>query len=77
MKKQPDSVRPFRSREEYLAATYRVDELIDVVERPDSPEADEMTVLLLLIKEYDSRHYKLPKLSTQDVIRMGYCKNAT
>ncbi|WP_157097970.1 helix-turn-helix domain-containing protein [Niabella ginsenosidivorans] len=36
---------------------------------PNSPEYDELGVLILLIKDYDERHYSLPAVDILEVIK--------
>ena len=51
------SVRPLRSEEDYEAALARIDMLMDA--QPDTPEDDEMEVLLGLVERYEDTHYSV------------------
>jgi len=36
---------------------------------PNTPESDEMDLLIVLIKDYDDKHYQLPELNALAVIK--------
>ena len=47
-------IRPIRTEEDYEAALSRIDDLMD--SEPDSPEGEELEVLVDLVELYESRH---------------------
>jgi HTH-type transcriptional regulator/antitoxin HigA len=36
---------------------------------PNSPEYDELDLLMVLVKDYDDKHYQLPELNALEVIK--------
>jgi len=36
---------------------------------PDTPEYDELQLLILLVEDYDNKHYNLPELDVLDIIK--------
>jgi HTH-type transcriptional regulator / antitoxin HigA len=48
-------VKPIRTAEDYDAAMARIEKLWDVP--PDSPESDELEILLALTGAYETKHY--------------------
>lgn len=55
------------SKKDYNKAVKRVMEIFHV--EPNTPEDDELGVLVLLIKDYDDRHYPLPELDPLEIIK--------
>lgn len=55
------------SEKDYNKAKKRLMEIFHA--EPNTPEDDELGVLILLIKDYDERHYPLPKLGVLEVIK--------
>jgi HTH-type transcriptional regulator/antitoxin HigA len=53
--------------EEYLQW---VDELFDKKVKPNSPEGETLQVALLLIKDYEDRHYQIPTPDPIEAIRL-------
>ena len=51
------TVRPVRSEEDYEAALARIDELMDA--EPNTPEDDELDVLVSLVEQYEENHYPI------------------
>jgi HTH-type transcriptional regulator/antitoxin HigA len=37
--------------------------------KPNTPESDELDLLMVLIKDYDDKHYELPELDALEVIK--------
>jgi HTH-type transcriptional regulator/antitoxin HigA len=56
-----------KTENDYNKANKRLMEIFHAA--PNTPEDDELGVLILLIKDYDERHYTLPEISVLDVIR--------
>ena len=50
-----------KSNQEYEQALERIYNLIQKNIKPNSKESDELEILSILIKEYESTVYKLPK----------------
>ncbi len=55
------------SEKDYNKANKRLMEIFHA--EPNSPEDDELGVLILLVKDYDERHYPLPKIDVLEVIK--------
>ena len=58
---------PIRTDESLAGALERVNQLIDAYE-PDSPQADELAVLSVLIQVYENRTVKIPDASPAQVL---------
>lgn len=56
-----------KTEEDYNKASMRMMELFH--SEPNSPENDELDLLIVLIKDYDEKHYQLPKLDPLEVIK--------
>lgn len=54
--------------EDYNKASLRLMEIFHA--EPNTPEDDELGVLLLLVKDYDDRHYAMPELNALEVIKI-------
>jgi len=57
-----------KTEEEYNIAIKRAIEIFHA--EPDTPEDDELGVLLLIIKDYEDKHYQIPKLDVLDAIKI-------
>jgi HTH-type transcriptional regulator/antitoxin HigA len=53
---------------DYNNASLRLMEIFHAT--PNTPEGDEMQLLLVLIKDYDERHYVMPALNALEVIKI-------
>ncbi len=53
---------------DYKKAVKRTMEIFHAAE--GTPEADELALLLLLVKDYEDKHIQLPELSPIDVIKL-------
>ncbi len=47
-----------KTEEDYKNASIRLMEIFHV--SPNSPEHDELYLLMVLVKDYDDKHYQLP-----------------
>jgi HTH-type transcriptional regulator/antitoxin HigA len=56
-----------KTEEDYEKASIRLMEIFHAT--PNSPEYDELDLLMVLIKDYDDKHYQLPELNALDVIK--------
>lgn len=56
-----------KTEADYNKANMRMISLFDA--EPNSPEDDELSLLVLLIKDYDDRHYTLPEINVLDLIK--------
>ena len=56
-----------KTEKDYTRANKRMMELFDAA--PNTPEDDELGILILLIKDYDERHYVLPQIDVLDAIK--------
>jgi len=56
-----------KTEKDYNKATNRLMDIFDAKE--GTPEADELELLIVLVKDYDDKHYVLPLLSPLDAIK--------
>lgn len=56
-----------KTEAEYNKAAIRMMEIFHA--EPGTPESDELDLLIVLIKDYDDRHYHLPELDALEVIK--------
>lgn len=56
-----------KTEEEYNKAAMRMMELFH--SEPNTPENDELDLLIVLHKDYDEKHYQLPELDALEVIK--------
>lgn len=56
-----------KTEADYNKASIRMMALFDV--EPGTPESDELDLLIVLIKDYDEKHYQLPELDALEVIK--------
>jgi len=59
---------PIRSDSDLSSALERINQLIDTFE-PDTPEADELEVLSVLVHEYENRTVDIPDASPVQVLK--------
>lgn len=57
-----------KTEDQYEATLSRVDEIFDAI--PGTPEGDELELLLLVIKDYEDRHYPVPVPDAIEVIKL-------
>lgn len=57
-----------KSEDDYQEAIFRTMSIFQVEE--NTPEADELALLLLLVKDYEDKHIQLPILDPIDVIKL-------
>lgn len=56
-----------KTESDYNKAAIRMIEIFHT--EPGTPESDELDLLIVLIKDYDDKHYKLPELDALEVIK--------
>lgn len=56
-----------KTEEEYEKASIRLMEIFHA--SPNSSEYDELDLLMVLVKDYDDKHYQLPELNALEVIK--------
>ena len=56
-----------KTEEDYNNASIRLMEIF--LAKPDTPESDELDLLLVLVKDYDDKHNNLPELDVLEVIK--------
>jgi HTH-type transcriptional regulator/antitoxin HigA len=56
-----------KTEKEYQNASIRLMEIFHT--SPNSAEHDELDLLMVLIKDYDDKHYQLPELDALEVIK--------
>jgi HTH-type transcriptional regulator / antitoxin HigA len=56
-----------KTEEDYNRASIRLMEIFNAA--PNTPEGDELELLLVLVKDYDDKNYHLPELDALEVIK--------
>ncbi|MBX2930571.1 MAG: helix-turn-helix domain-containing protein [Chitinophagaceae bacterium] len=56
-----------KTEKDYNRATKRLMEIFNA--EANTPEDEELALLIVLIKDYDERHYQLPQVDVLDVIK--------
>ncbi|RZJ69010.1 helix-turn-helix domain-containing protein [Flavobacterium sp.] len=56
-----------KNKDDYKKASLRLMEVFHA--EPETPEADELELLMVLIKDYDEKHHKLPETNPLEVIK--------
>jgi HTH-type transcriptional regulator / antitoxin HigA len=56
-----------KTEKDYANASIRLMEIFHAT--PNTPEGDELDLLLVLVKDYDEKHYQLPELDPLKVIK--------
>ena len=56
-----------KTEKDYANASIRLMEIFHAT--PNTPEGDELDLLLVLVKDYDEKHYQLPELDALEVIK--------
>jgi HTH-type transcriptional regulator/antitoxin HigA len=56
-----------KTKDDYNRASIRLMELFHV--EPNTPESDELELLLILVKDFDEKHYQLPELDAIAMIK--------
>jgi HTH-type transcriptional regulator/antitoxin HigA len=56
-----------KTEDDYNKASERLMEIFNA--EPNSPKADELALLTLLIEDYDNKHYQLPKIDVLEIIK--------
>ena len=56
-----------KTEEDYTKASMRLMEIFHA--QPNTPEGDELELLLVLVKDYDEKNYVLPELDALEVIK--------
>lgn len=62
-------LKPIKSNQQYEAALARTYTLLQKNIRPDSKQSDELEILSILIREYESEHYPVPKPRPLEAIK--------
>jgi len=61
------NIKPIKCEADYEAALARVDDLMDA--QPESPEGDELDILVTLIEKYEAQHYPIDAPNPVEAIR--------
>lgn len=56
-----------KTEKDYDRASERLMDIFHA--KPDTPEYDELSLLILLVEDYDDRHYTLPQVDVLDIIK--------
>jgi HTH-type transcriptional regulator / antitoxin HigA len=62
-------LKPIKNNQQYEDALSRTYTLMQKKIRPDSKESDELEILSILVKEYESEHYPVPKPNPLEAIK--------
>jgi HTH-type transcriptional regulator/antitoxin HigA len=62
-------LKPIKTEQQYEEALERVYFLMKEKIEPDSPESDELELLSMLIKQYESEHFQVPKPHPLEAIK--------
>src|SRR5690606_18113322 len=57
-----------KTEEEYNKASVRLMEIFHA--EPNTSEHDELSLLILLVQDYDNRHYTLPQMGVLEIIKV-------
>lgn len=58
-----------KSKKQYEAYLDWVDEMFEKKVKPDSPEGEKLQIVLILIKDYEDKHYPIPKPDPIEAIK--------
>lgn len=61
------NIKPIKTEQDYDEALQRIDQLMDA--RENTPEADELDILALLVENYEAQHYPITAPSAVDMIK--------
>jgi HTH-type transcriptional regulator/antitoxin HigA len=53
------NIKPIKNETDYQAALEEIERLFEAV--PDTPEGDQLEVLVTLVEAYEEKHYSIPK----------------
>ena len=56
-----------KTEDDYNKASMRLMEIFYA--KPNTPESEELDLLMVLVKDYDDKHYELPELDALEVIK--------
>jgi HTH-type transcriptional regulator/antitoxin HigA len=62
------TVKILKNERDYNTALKRADEIFDA--RPNTPKGEELSLLLLVIKDYEDKYHQVPVPDALNVIRM-------
>jgi HTH-type transcriptional regulator/antitoxin HigA len=62
-------VKPIKNNKQYEEALMRVYNLMQKDLQPNSKESDELEILSILVKEYENKHYPVPKPNPLEAIK--------
>ncbi|MDB5152266.1 MAG: transcriptional regulator, family [Mucilaginibacter sp.] len=62
-------LKPIKTEDQYNQALARVYELMQIEVKEDSAESDELEILSILVKEYETDHYPIPSPNPLEAIR--------
>jgi HTH-type transcriptional regulator/antitoxin HigA len=62
-------LKPIKTEKQYSDALARVYQLMQKDIKPDSTESDELEILSLLVKEFETEHYHIPSPNPIDAIK--------
>jgi HTH-type transcriptional regulator/antitoxin HigA len=62
-------LKPVKNKKQYETALSRVYSLMQKDNKAGSKQADELEILSLLVKEYETKHYPVPKPNPIEAIR--------
>ena len=63
-------LKPIKSKKDYEAYLEWVDSLFDKKVKPNSPDGEALQVALLLIRDYEDKHYPVPLPDPIEAIKL-------
>ncbi|MBX9782308.1 MAG: transcriptional regulator [Chitinophagaceae bacterium] len=63
-------LRPVKTKKQYNEYLQWVDEQFDKKVQPNSPEGEKLQVVLILIKDYEDKHFPVPMPDPVEVIKL-------
>ncbi len=61
-------IKVIKTKEQYSKTLARIDELMSVA-KPNTPQGDELELLMLVVEAYEKKHYQIPVPSAIEAIR--------
>ena len=55
-----------KTEEDYKKASLRLMQIFHA--KPNTPESDELDLLMVLVKDYDDKHCQIPEIDASEVI---------
>ena len=63
-----NKIKLIRTEQEHIQALERLDYLMDIDPKPNTPEGDELDILAVLIEKYEEENFEIPVLDPIEVV---------